>query len=325
MKINILYLLFLSFITTEYLAAQPQRMFRLYEDNDMFNFSGHATDKAYSNGTRFDYFYRKKGALKSFVYNLMPKAGDSSHNTMGWSIMQIMITPTNISRTVPEAGDYYYSGALFFTHSLHSTNKAHKLSLQSEWIVGVMGPPALAKETQTWVHGLMGYQRPRGWDYQLSTDLLFNYNLTVEKGLASYRKAVEVVSGIQAYTGTMLQGGSVYGVIKLGRLQPYFEDLVQQHTSDGKVKWYLLFRPSVDLILYNALLEGGYFNNHPLPQIPVEKDASIKVSRIGSRLDIGTGITSGKFSISYTQKTFLALIKSLPEHGVGNFTLSYSW
>lgn len=325
MKTKFLYLLLFVFFTTGRLAAQQQRMFRLHEDNDMFNVRGNATDKAYSNGTRIDYFHRKKGALKSFVYDYMPRAGDSSLNTLGWSIMQIMITPTDIRKTVPDVGDHYYSGALFLTHSLHSTNKAHQLSMQSEWIFGVMGPPALGKEAQSWVHGMIGSPRPMGWDYQLATDFLFNYNLAVEKGLVRYRNAVEVVGGAQAFAGTMLNGGSLFGVIRLGRLTPYFEDYIQQHTTSGKVRWFVLLRPSVELILYNALLEGGFFNDHPVPQIPGEKDGAGEVRRVGSQLDLGVGAAVGKCSLSFTQKTMSAMIKGLPEHTVGNISLAYSW
>jgi lipid A 3-O-deacylase len=325
MKSKFLYLLLFAFFDIGQLAAQPHRMFRLYEDNDLFNIQGNATDKAYSNGTRFNYFHRKQGALKSFVYDYMPRAGDSSFNTLGWSIMQIMITPTNILRRVPEAGDHYYSGALFFTHSLHSTNKVHKLSMQSEWIFGVMGPPALGKEAQNLVHGIIGSPRPMGWDYQLATDFLFNYNLTVEKGMVNYRNAVEVIGGAQVYAGTMLNGGSLFGVIRIGRLTPYFEDYIQQHTSTGKVKWFVLLRPSMELILYNALLEGGFFNDHPVPEIPGEKDGAVEVRRVGSQLDLGVGVALGKCSLSFTQKTMSAMIRGLPEHTVGNISLEYSW
>lgn len=325
MKISFLYALLLSFFAAGPLAAQPKRMFRLYEDNDLFNVSGHATDNAYSNGTRFDYFHHKKGELKSFIYDFMPRAGAGSLNTLGWGFMQVMITPTNIRKAIPEAGDYHYCGALFFIHSLHSTNQESKLSMQSEWIVGIMGPPALAKETQTFMHGLIGSQRPMGWDYQLSTDLLFNYNLTVEKGIASYSKIVEVVSGVQAYTGTMLNGGSLYGVVKIGRLQPYFEDYIGQHASVGKVRWYVLFRPSMEVILYNALLEGGFFNNSPVPQIPGDKNEPARVRRTGSQLDLGVGAAIGKCSLSFTHKTMSAMIKGLPEHTIGNISMAYTW
>jgi len=311
-------------MTTEYLAAQPQRMFRISEDNDAFKL-GQITDKAYTNGTRLEYFHRKKGESKSFVYSLMPEAGNESYNTLGWSIEQIMITPTDISRTVPEAGDYHYSGALFFTHGLQSANKARKLNLISEWVVGVMGPPSLAKETQIWVHELIGSPRPMGWDHQLSTDLLFNYNLKVEKGLANFYNFVEVVGGVQASAGTMLNGVSAYGVVKLAQHHSYFDDVVRQHSSDGKIKWYVIIKPTVDVILYNALLEGGFFSAHPTSLNSEVENGSGDLGRVGSRLDMGVGVAVGKFSLSLTQKAFSTLIDGLPEHNVGNITVGYAW
>ena len=37
---------------------EPLKMFRIYEDNDFFlDLGGSGTDRSYSNGTRFDFFY----------------------------------------------------------------------------------------------------------------------------------------------------------------------------------------------------------------------------------------------------------------------------
>jgi lipid A 3-O-deacylase len=109
--------------------AEATKMFRVYED--FLNVSGNGTDRSYSNGTRLDFFYEKQTS-RGLLHKLMPKAGDSSRNIYGWSLMQLMVTPKNISATTFFPNDYYYAGALFATHSLHSYNSKKKYSFQTE-------------------------------------------------------------------------------------------------------------------------------------------------------------------------------------------------
>jgi lipid A 3-O-deacylase len=119
------YKFFLSTMILLYLTnanaqtGKPGKMFRMSEENDFFNVNGHGTDKSYSNGTRLDFYYEKQTS-RGLLHKLMPKAGDSSRNMYGWSLMQIMVTPDNIKATNFLPNDYFYAGALFVTHSLYS-------------------------------------------------------------------------------------------------------------------------------------------------------------------------------------------------------------
>src|SRR5260221_4892787 len=148
-------LFFFILLLTGYVYGQdslPSRLFRIYEDNDFLNIRGNGTDNSYSNGTRFDFFYSKTKRSRFFIDRLMPKAGDSSINVYGWSLMQIMVTPNDISTAQYQPDDYPYAGALFVTHSLHSYNAVKKYSFQTELVAGIRGPASFAKEFQTLFH-----------------------------------------------------------------------------------------------------------------------------------------------------------------------------
>lgn len=307
--------------------AQEKHMFRVYEDNDVINVFTKATDKAYSNGTRFDYFYVPKKKLSGFGHALMPKAGEGSINTLGWGFMQIMITPTHIERAIPEPGDYHYSGSLFLVHTLHSANKRYKFNLQTEWIFGVMGPPAMAKETQTWVHRIIGSQKPMGWDQQLPTDFLLNYNFAFEKNIFSYKEVFDFIGTAEAFAGTMLNGITFSGTLRFGDLTPYFSGFLKQHTSDHRLQWFVLVKPGVEFIMYNALLEGGYFNEKwaKAAKSEGEEEDNQAINHLVSRLDFGMGASLNNWTVSFTQKSKSAMIKGLPQHSVGNITLTYAW
>lgn len=66
--------------------SQPDHLFRIYEDNDFINIAGKGTDKGYTNGTRFDYFYLKKAPSHFFPDKWFPTAGAGAVNTYSYSL-----------------------------------------------------------------------------------------------------------------------------------------------------------------------------------------------------------------------------------------------
>lgn len=313
-----------------------QKMLRVYEDNDIINISGAGTDQGYTNGTRLDYFYRKNKPSHFFPDGLMPKAGDSSINTYGYSIMQVMITPKNIAVRIPERNDYPYAGALFVTHSLYATNPVKKYNWQTELMLGVMGPPSLAKQTQKLAHKIVDYIQPMGWDYQLRTDPLLNLNVTAEKELANINKSIEIIGGAQAYAGTALNGASVYSLIRIGKMEPYFNGFISQFTTPkGRSthrQLYFILRPTVEWMLSNALIDGGIFN-HRHEKIPEDiynynndpSPATIQRERVVAKVDFGLVVALGRVGLSFTQTTMTPMVKGTGSQLVGNVSLLYGW
>jgi hypothetical protein len=324
----------------ETLLAQdntPKFLLRIYEDNDFLNDRGLGTDDAYTNGTRIDLFYTKKHPPRG-IERIMPTAGDSSINTYGWGIMQLMFTPEDISKTDYQPNDYPYSGALIATHTLYSYNPVKKFDWQTELVAGVIGPASMAAETQIMVHHLINYQRPMGWVHQYRNDLLANINMTAEKQLASWGHGLEVIGGSQVFIGTMLNGMAFYPLIRIGKMTPYFSGYMSQYSSGGSgsknrhVKnWqaYFILRPEAQLIFTNSLLEGGMFTRNPNLR-PGLKGNESPIPYHGLEhwvysLNYGAVVSSGNFSISFTQNTSSAMMKGLYSHEVGNISLYFAW
>jgi lipid A 3-O-deacylase len=310
-----------------------QHMLRVYEDNDIINLPGKGTDRGYSNGTRLDYFFVKEKPARLFLSRIMPKAGDSSINTYGWGVMQIIITPKNILKRIPDRNDYPYSGALFATHSLYSTNPIKKYSWQTKWMLGVMGPPSLAKEAQKFAHRLVGYIQPGGWDYQLKTDPLLNVSVDAEKQLFHINKTIEFIGGAQGFAGTAMNGLSAYSLLRFGKMTPYFNGYLPQYTtgkgSKNRLQLYGTIRPSVEWVLQNALIDGGIFNRRKEPVPPAnntEPDMETRVrKRIIGKIDFGLVISCGQVCISFTQTTTTPIIKGGGKEEIGNISLFLAW
>jgi len=311
-----------------------RHLFRAYEDNDLFNVVGGITDRGYTNGTRADFFYINNKPAR-FLHRIMPRAGDSSVNTYGFSVMQVMITPKNILRRIPEKNDFPYSGALFATHSLLSTNAIKKYSWQSELLLGVLGPPSMAEQTQKAMHHLVGYFKPNGWDYQLKTDLLLNISVAGEKQLAHIKKAVELIGGAQAFAGTALNGLAAWSILRFGIMDPYFNGYLSRYSTTrehrNRQQLYFLLRPAVEYTLSNAFIGGGIFNRRnriipgPDPNSDEPEKSDMVRKRVVARCDYGVVASSGRVGISYTLTSMTPMIKGTGSQETSNISFFLAW
>jgi hypothetical protein len=143
----------------------PRRAISLRWENDTFA----GRDEDYSNGISLALAHEGRGLLGG----IWPWFGARDGRWVsGYELGQIIVTPTDINRSIPDPNDRPYAGLLYgalstqFSHD----NQLHGLKL----IVGVVGPASLAEETQTWAHRQIGSGEPQGWDYQLKNEPIFN-------------------------------------------------------------------------------------------------------------------------------------------------------
>lgn len=303
-------------------TTSKKNLFRLYQDNDGINFFGKAGDWGYTNGTRLDVFTEKEKKGKGFFSRLAPSAGPQSITTAGWGMMQVMITPKKTNPPVPDKNDYSYAGGLFFIHTTHSANSNKKLNVQTEWMAGVMGPASLAKETQVFLHRIIKDPRPNGWDYQLPTDLLLNYQLTVEKQVAA-KGSFALIGGGRASAGTLSDGLSAFTLLRFQRNVPWFSGLQKQYitATNRKPGIAISLKPAVDIVLYNALLDGGLFNKQsPVTNRNSRYANTLKRNIVVGHLDLELQASFRNFSITLTQKTISPEYKRYSSHQVGNIS-----
>jgi hypothetical protein len=310
--------------------AEATKMFRVYEENDFLNVDGHGTDRSYSNGTRLDFLYEKQTS-RGLLNRLMPKAGDSCRNIYGWSLMQIMVTPNNITATAFLPNDYRYAGALFVTHSLYSYNAKKKYSFQTEFLAGVRGPGSFAEQTQKAIHKLIDYQKPMGWDNQLKTVPLINLRFCVEKNLLSINDFIELNAGSQLRVGSFMDMVSLYPMLRIGRFSPYFNGYLDQYGSytknckQIKTQYYLVFKPSISFVAYNAMLEGERQNEGNGTYEYKNNEAGPEINKCLMDWQVGGVVAHGNFALSYLQTTTTSYTEGLYKHCFGNLSLYFRW
>ncbi|SEJ28495.1 hypothetical protein SAMN04487995_3958 [Dyadobacter koreensis] len=314
-------------VLTNAQSSRPDRIFRFYEDNDFLNFRGAGTDKAYTNGVRLDIFYERKKPSKFPIDRFFPKAGKHSTDTYGWSVMQMMVTPNNLTIPDFQANDYPYSGALFVTHSLASYNREKKYNFQTEILAGVRGPASFARQTQVWIHQMIGDEIPMGWKNQCNTKALVNLNFAAEKQLLAAGHYMEVIGGAQISAGTLTNSLSIYPLFRIGYMSSYFDGFFSQFSNFAirrKIQFYFFVRPQITMLASNALMHGEIENN---AQLSNEKKSpyTADINHVMGNVDFGLVLASGALGISYTQKPTTAYAKGLYGHNVGNISLYFSW
>lgn len=324
---TLIFLIIAGFISNN-TNAQQKHFIRIDENNDFLNISGHGTDKAYSNGTRIDYFYTRKNNNRSnLLLRLLPRAGSGSEQLYSIGLMQVMVTPNNISSTSFQNGDYAYAGGLFAIYSQRSFNRKKQITLQTDLMLGMRGPASFAAETQKAIHKLINYQVPMGWDMQLKEKVLANIEFTAEKGVLKAGNWLQLNIAGRLSAGTMIDMASLSPTIRIGRLPASDLPLVADRNSTGKQKifYYLQVTGRQNLQLYNALLEGepsilssrAKENNTVSYQTP-------QLNHALSELILGAGIGNSKLSLHYFQTYSTPYSKGLYNHSVGNLVLYFS-
>ena len=329
-------------------ADTPTRLLRIYEDNDFMNLRGQPTDDAYTAGTRIDLFYTKKKPSRFFIDRILPTAGDSSVNVFSWGIMQLIFTPDDIGDPEYQPNDYPWSASLTAMHSLYSYNPQKKYAFQTELVFGFLGPAALGGPTQKLVHHILDFEQPQGWGHQFRNTPLINVNFTAEKELASWGHAFEVIGGSQVSLGSMMNAITLYPLIRIGHFSPYFNGFFSQYTGPGrqtgsahkrKIQAYFILKPQVQLVVSNALLQGGLFTTNPNLKNPGKGDTTDPgrvvetaapppyhdIRRLIWSVAYGGVVSTGHFGISFTQTTASSMMRGLYDHDVENLSIYYSW
>ena len=221
------------------------KAFRLTEENDFLNLTQRGIDRYYTQGARFEFLYN--ASKRKFSERLLVPLSSQSANMYSIALVQQIYTPKRTS-DYNFVGDMPYAGTLYLSHKLESYDSSKSLRLTTRLDAGIIGPAALGKEIQGVFHKIIGNDAAAGWDRQLRTDVLFNYFVGAEKQLA--RIGSFMIEGRAAAQLGTLNVSAIGGLnLKLGNWH-----------KQKKFQWQIFFLPEVRVMAYNALLQGGVFN-----------------------------------------------------------------
>jgi lipid A 3-O-deacylase len=275
------------------------RTFSIYEENDAFT----GSDSAYTQGLRLTWTVQTwrpvvRAALDVSTLGLLPRveqpcvpqasSDDNPCSSVIVGLGQTIFTPGDLLADTLRPLDRPYAGYLFASVGAHGAYPNAQVS--SELMVGVTGPPSLARQSQSLAHWawVPSAPRPRGWDHQLD----FAAHVTLLNQYAWRPPALEVclnpqgcdgtydenrvldviVPRVEVAVGTLMNRASVGGTVRAGFRYPAAMGLQRIPTTRAaaaqgeKVRraplpWGMVFA-SFDqrFVGTNALLTGSYMD-----------------------------------------------------------------
>ena len=100
---------------------------------------------------------------------------------------------------------------------------------------------------------------PLGWETQINTDVILNYNVLGQLGLVNNRNFT-LLAGLDAKAGTLLNSAGAGLQLQAGKAEPLFG--LADNESWPSMEYYFFAKTNINFVAYNALLQGGMFNHN---------------------------------------------------------------
>ncbi|MEI6682703.1 MAG: lipid A deacylase LpxR family protein [Bacteroidota bacterium] len=237
-------------------------------DNDILDY----TDRFYTNGIKIDLITPlfRMNPLSS----LMVPYWRSAQNSYGISLVQNMYTPSTTKVGGILYGDRPYSAYLYIGSFKITLDPLHQYRQTSEIDIGIIGPKSYGEWVQRSFHrSVPTNNEPLGWEYQIKNDLVLDYSVKVEKGIANGTH-FDLMMNASAEAGTLYSNAAGGFHFRTGVLNPYFCNTgvagqgMLRKAGLRKVQFFIFIKGSGKLVGYDATLEGGLFNRTSSYTIP---------------------------------------------------------
>ena len=168
----------------------PEVFFTAVFDNDIFDY----TDYYYTNGISLELYH--PAISTSPICRILPGLRNSL-NYYGLILIQNMYTPLKLEELNVRVGDRPFAAYLTISHQRISLSADRRRKLQSELMLGAIGPASLGGVAQDMIHT----NTPVGWVNQVKNDVVLNYSIRFDQGVYSGKRIeVAVIAGGQAGT-----------------------------------------------------------------------------------------------------------------------------
>lgn len=239
-------------------------------ENDFFA----GNDRNYTNGIKFIWIPDNateppKWASKAAnIIPWFPKGNSLKH---GYAFGQSIFTPDNISVKNPHKDSHPYAGWLYATMGVAS-EKNNQLDLVT-FTLGIVGPAAMAKDSQKFIHKLIDSDDPKGWDTQLENELGFILtHKHIWRGVKSF-SLDKYKLDISPYTGLSLgnihTNASIGATLRFGknlpndfgppRVQPSMPSGTDFNPSSMQTNWYAFVGFEGQAVARDIFLDGNTF------------------------------------------------------------------
>lgn len=261
-------------------------------ENDMF---GGGTDRNYTSGVRVTYFDlgAKVPPVFSRISQLFPTFTVNKTTSIYYTAGQNLYTPKDITQVVQDPDDHPWAAFLYGSAGLTTVTQNHVD--EAEITLGMVGPAALGRQTQTFIHKYVsGSPKPMGWDNQLKNEpgIMLAWQRRWP-GRYSFEPA-GLYAGAEPHFGVTL--GNIYTYANAGlsfRLSPisgrWQDDPIRVRPAmpgtgafivpEKTFSWYLFGGVEGRAVARNIFLDGNTFaDSYSVDKKPFVADANAGVA-----------------------------------------------
>ncbi|CAL2104316.1 putative enzyme [Tenacibaculum sp. 190130A14a] len=298
-------IVFIILLSAHTIFAQKQfsKEFSFLNDNDLY--VSVKRDRYYTNGMFLSYRYlsgTSSDKVKKKIYE--------------FQIGQEMYTPFKATVDLKGDHDRPFAAHLFGSFGIHrfyQNNSALKTSLQ----LGIIGPEALGRDLQDFIHDIYGYKKAIGWNYQIASAISINLNASYLKQISSNQaKTLDLTWSNRLRVGTVYTDAStgLYGRIGLKPLQDLVNTIAfnsNLNNSNSKTtnvsEIFFFINPMIHYTLYDATIQGSFLNNNS----PITFD----INPFKFTTQIGLQFTLNRFNLGYFINYHTKKLKSIQVPG----------
>lgn len=258
--------------TLSFKNIDQDRYLRINYENDFFL----ATDKYYTQGIHIELV---SPWVKDFPFSKILIHPRYSYIRYGLGVESDVYTPTIVTDYNIRYGDRPFAGALFLKTFLTAIDSAHGSRFSAALNTGVLGQAAFGMEMQTGIHRALGDYIPHGWPNQIHNDAVLNYQVDFEHRIVQTGHYFMLDADGMARAGTLSDKAAVGIMIMIG----YFNSPYSHSIATSKnFRIYAYEHPEVDIVGYDATLEGGVFNRtSPYTISPKDLETFVFQNRAG--------------------------------------------
>jgi lipid A 3-O-deacylase len=272
--------------TPTFKTTHNSSYFRFYYDNDYFT----KTDYYYTQGITLEYVHPslKKNPVSKIL--VRPKGTYIQYGIAG---NLFGYTPTSYESNSILYGDRPFASCITLKFFAIASDSVRKQRFSSAFSAGVIGPAAQGEEIQTGIHRWTNNTLPKGWQYQIKNDAIINYQFTYEKNLLDINNAFVLNTTTEVNIGTLNDKFNDGINLMTGHFNSPFKT---SGKGNKKVGYYFYGQSRINVIGYDASLQGGLFN-HSSPYTISAGD----VSRFTFQADAGIVFNFRKLYLCYSQ------------------------
>lgn len=309
----------------------------LYFENDLFS----NTDEGYTNGLRAAWVspdlqdYLDDPTLPRWIREVnerltfFHKTRKGLQRNLTFSIGQTLYTPQDNRRVDLIVEDRPYAAWLFASMGYQTRNDANLDTLEVR--LGMVGPAAVGRQAQNFIHDLRGFERFDGWDNQLSNELgavflwehkrklsylynensRFGFDLISHTGIALGNVATYLNAGGEIRVGWAIPNDFGTSAIRPGG-DNSTPDSKWDPRSNGKGGWgaHLFLSFDARIIGRDIFLDGNTFaDSHSVEKKQFVGDAALGFSFIyrGTKISYAQIFRSKEFKLQNSGHSYGSL------------------